>query len=235
MSWFGEFFLEYRGRDDEKFVKLAKLIIPKYTERFVVNGGNTLSCKRNLSWFTANRDTTEIMRYLNKGEKLIMKIRGKTSPIISKKMADEKGLEYELLDEYYEEETNDDEINVELLEEVVIIGNAENKNQPSISCEFPDKQRNIVYNLGKLDDFYDFDGGEIENFNNYINLVKTVVENDKDMQRIACKFLTEIKNQMGKINQIEVRKFLDSAENIDTFLEYLGLDVRQNEINENEM
>ena len=69
MGWYGDFSLEYKGKDNEKFVKLAKLIIPNYVERFEEDK-NVLNCTRSLSWYTAETDVEKIMSYLNNEDEM---------------------------------------------------------------------------------------------------------------------------------------------------------------------
>lgn len=232
MGWYGSFSIEYKGKQNDKFVKLAKLIIPNYIERFEVEDESILNCKRGLSWYSAEVDVCEIMRYLNeKGEEIIMSIDGETHPMVPKQLAEEKGLYYEYPEDYYDydEDLEDDEIQVDLLEEIIKFKNLGNDDGIVIENEYPDYERYTSDMLGKLDEFYDYDRGEIDDLNRYIELVASIVENDIKMQEKVCLFLTSIKQALGEIKQDRVREFLESAENKEKLLKFLkGTELDKN-------
>ena len=56
MGWYGNWNIKYNGKDSEKFVNLAKMIIPNYVKRFEETEKGVLDCKRSLSWYNADVD-----------------------------------------------------------------------------------------------------------------------------------------------------------------------------------
>ncbi len=226
MGWYGDFSLEYKGKDNEKFVKLAKLIIPNYVERFDEDE-NILECKRGLSWYTAENDVEKILSYLNDKDEIKMVISGETGPIIPKSIADKYNLSYDLLEDDYsydedeqDEEINDEEIEVELAEEILTF--KKKANEVVMECDFYDNQRYTYGGLGKEDEFNYYDSENSYDFEEYLNLVGSIIENDEDMQDIACKFLTEINNSVRETASERVREFLQSAKDKDSLMKYLS-------------
>lgn len=73
--------IKYNGKDSEKFVNLAKLIIPNYVKRFEETKKGVLDCKRSLSWYNADVDISKIMEYLDENDTIDVKIDGETHPI----------------------------------------------------------------------------------------------------------------------------------------------------------
>ena len=71
MSWSGDFKIIFNGKNQERFHKLAKMIIPNSIERFdfdnieVASERQTiLSSTRNLSWYTADYDMVKLLSYM---------------------------------------------------------------------------------------------------------------------------------------------------------------------------
>lgn len=81
MGWYGNWELNYNGENNEKFVNLAKLIIPNYLKRFEETKKGTLECKRRLSWYNADIDISTIMEYLDESDTIHVLIDGETHPI----------------------------------------------------------------------------------------------------------------------------------------------------------
>lgn len=117
MGWYGSWDIKYNGKDSQKFVNLAKLIIPNYVKRFEETEKGRLECLRNLSWYNADVDISKIMEYLSDTDTIDVTIDGETHPIRQKwkiseeeyewgeKTLEEDG-EYYAYDEYdYEEQT----------------------------------------------------------------------------------------------------------------------------------
>ncbi len=230
MGWYGDFSLEYKGKDNEKFVKLAKLIIPNYVERFEEDK-NVLNCTRSLSWYTAETDVEKIMSYLNNEDEIEMYIAGETSPIVSKKLADEHNLSYEYLeeDDYYDEDYDDengdedeeeDDEEVQLNEEILKF--KKTKNKVEMKCDFYDDQRYTSEGLGKLEELYYYDKENTYDFDEYLKLVSSIVENDPEMQEIACKFLTEMNKIVNTNVSDRVKEFLVSAKDSLSLMKYLN-------------
>lgn len=81
MGWYGNWNIKYNGNDSEKFVNLAKLIIPNYVKRFEETEKGMLDCKRSLSWYNADVDIAKIMEYLDENDTIDVEIDGETHPI----------------------------------------------------------------------------------------------------------------------------------------------------------
>lgn len=81
MGWYGNWNIKYNGKDSEKFVNLAKLIIPNYVKRFKETKKGVLDCKRSLSWYNADVDISKIMEYLDENDTIDVEIDGETHPI----------------------------------------------------------------------------------------------------------------------------------------------------------
>lgn len=96
MGWYGSWDINYNGTNNEKFVKLSKLLIPNYIERFKENKeNNRLECTRNLSWYSADVDIAKIMEYLDDNDSLDVTIYGETKPYIIDEDGEEQELECE--------------------------------------------------------------------------------------------------------------------------------------------
>ena len=81
MGWYGSWNIRYNGKNSEKFVNLAKLIIPNYVKRFEETEKGVLDCKRSLSWYNADVDISKIMEYLDENDTIDVEIDGETHPI----------------------------------------------------------------------------------------------------------------------------------------------------------
>ena len=71
MSWSGDFKIIFNGKNQERFHKLAKMIIPNSIERFDFDNievayehQTILSSTRNLSWYTADYDMAKLLSYM---------------------------------------------------------------------------------------------------------------------------------------------------------------------------
>lgn len=117
MGWYGNWDIKYNGKNSEKFVNLAKLIIPNYVKRFQETEKGRLECKRSLSWYNADVDISRIMGYLDESDNIDVIIDGETHPIRGKRRLSEEEFwkeeyafeedgEYYVYDEYdYEKQT----------------------------------------------------------------------------------------------------------------------------------
>lgn len=82
MGWYGDFQIQYKGKNFKKFHKLSKMIIPNSIIRFDFDDCKlgqdkaVLSCTRNLSWYNANEDMKKLMTYLDNGDIILMNING---------------------------------------------------------------------------------------------------------------------------------------------------------------
>ncbi len=82
MGWSGNFKIKYKGKNPKEFHKLAKMIIPNSIIRFdfddcmMDQSSVELSCTRNLSWDSADKDMQKLMSYLSDGDSISMEIDG---------------------------------------------------------------------------------------------------------------------------------------------------------------
>ena len=82
MGWYGEWNLEYTGKNNEKFVNTAKLVIANFKKRFEISTDkNELSAIKSLSWCSADMDIEKILSYLEDGDQIHVLIDGETHPI----------------------------------------------------------------------------------------------------------------------------------------------------------
>ena len=64
MGWYRTWNLEYTGKNNEKFVNTAKLVIANFNKRFEIsNGKNELETTNELSWYSADMDIEKILSY----------------------------------------------------------------------------------------------------------------------------------------------------------------------------
>lgn len=82
MGWSGDFQIKYKGKNPKEFHKLAKMVIPNSIMRFdfdscmIGTDSVELSCTRNLSWYSADKDMQKIMSYLPESDSISMEIDG---------------------------------------------------------------------------------------------------------------------------------------------------------------
>lgn len=82
MGWSGDFQIKYKGKNPKEFLKLAKMMIPNSIMRFDFDScmididSVELSCTRNLSWYSADKDMQKIMSYLPESDSISMEIDG---------------------------------------------------------------------------------------------------------------------------------------------------------------
>lgn len=143
MGWYGSWDIKYNGQDSQKFVNLAKLIIPNYIKRFEETEKGRLECLRNLSWYNADVDISKIMEYLAETDTIDVTIDGETHPIsgtrkLSEEEAEWEDYDYEENGEYYVYEEYDDEKQTFRKE----------KGQVVIDNEHPDEDRYTSSKLG---------------------------------------------------------------------------------------
>ncbi len=86
MGWYGNYEIEYNGENPQLFEDVAKIYIPNYKERFeseVMDNSCILTCKRNLSWYSADFDVEVMMEWMPDGSSCRMVIDGETHPWIN--------------------------------------------------------------------------------------------------------------------------------------------------------
>ena len=95
MGWYGNWNIKYNGKDSDKFVNLAKMIIPNYVKRFEETEKGVLDCKRSLSWYNADVDISKMMEYLDENDTIDVEIDGETHPISGTRKLSEEEAEWE--------------------------------------------------------------------------------------------------------------------------------------------
>ena len=81
-GWYGTWNLEYTGKNNEKFVNTAKLVIANFKKRFEIsNDKSELEAIKSLSWYSADMDIERILSYLEDGDSIHVLIDGETHPI----------------------------------------------------------------------------------------------------------------------------------------------------------
>lgn len=108
MSWYGSWNLEYTGKNNEKFINTAKLVIANFKKRFEISDDNSeLEAIKRLSWYSADMDIEKILSYLDDGDQIHVLIDGETHPIreiiseggyVDKGVADENNYDYATTD-----------------------------------------------------------------------------------------------------------------------------------------
>lgn len=86
MGWYGNYEIEYNGENPQLFEDVAKIYIPNYKERFeskVTDNSCILTCKRNLTWYSADFDVEVMMEWMPRGSSCRMTIDGETHPWIN--------------------------------------------------------------------------------------------------------------------------------------------------------
>lgn len=203
MSWSGSFNIEYKGKNVEKFEKLAKFIIPNFSERFEING-NKLEPQKSTSWYAADNDLEELLSHLEDGDELEVIIDGETHPIVSREEAEKANLYYHDLDEDYYDEEDDQERSddVELDYEKLTLTN--NKGKVKSENLFPDYDRYTIGGLGLVHDIFATLTAFNENYSIFKNITnkeyflelmsnwKEVFEGDDEMLKIGCKVLQKV-------------------------------------------
>lgn len=82
MGWYGTWNLEYTGKNNEKFVNTAKLVIANFKKRFEIGDNKSeLEAIKKLSWYSADMDIEKILSYLDDGDQIHVLIDGETHPI----------------------------------------------------------------------------------------------------------------------------------------------------------
>lgn len=95
MGWYGNWNIKYNGKDSDKFVNLAKMIIPNYVKRFEETEKGVLDCKRSLRWYNADVDISKMMEYLDENDTIDVEIDGETHPISGTRKLSEEEAEWE--------------------------------------------------------------------------------------------------------------------------------------------
>lgn len=81
-GWYGTWNLEYTGKNNEKFINTAKLVIANFKKRFEIsNDKSELEAVKSLSWYSADMDIEKILSYLDDGDQIHVLIDGETHPI----------------------------------------------------------------------------------------------------------------------------------------------------------
>ena len=77
MGWYGTWDLEYTGKNNEKFVNTAKLVIANFKKIFEINDSkNELEATKKSRWYSADMDIKKILSYLEDGDQIHVLIDG---------------------------------------------------------------------------------------------------------------------------------------------------------------
>lgn len=220
MSWYGDWNLEYIGKNNEKFVNTAKLVIPNFKKRFEIsNGKDELESIRRLSWYSADMDIEKILSYLEDGDQIHVLIDGETHPIreviseggyVDKGTADENNYDYitknlttgkityHSNEEYIEPEYDYCECEDQTYKK--------ENGKVTMECEYSDDDRYKSDMYGMKEDFiYELayseqakketlEGGDIDTLDAYIEWIAQEMGDDEEMLPIIQDFMNEIMN-----------------------------------------
>lgn len=226
MSWYGIWNLEYTGKNNEKFVNTAKLVITNFKKRFEINDSkNELEAIKRLSWYSADMDIEKILSYLEDGDQIHVLIDGETHPI--REVINEDGEpEYDYCE--YEEQTYKKE-----------------NGKVAMECELTDCARYqsdrhgmkgaFIYELAYPEQAREetLEGGYTDTLDTYIEWIAQEMGDNEEMLPIIKDFMNEIMNisrdevieENGKIDEEAFTYFNDvksKFESIESTKEYLS-------------
>lgn len=225
-SWYGTWNLEYTGKNNEKFVNTAKLVIANFKKRFEIsNGKNELEAIKRLSWYSADMDIEKILSYLEDGDQIHVLIDGETHPI--REVISKGGkTEYDYCE--WEEQTYKKE-----------------NGKVTMECEFTDCDRYksdrhgmkgaFIYELAYPEKARKetLEGGYTDTLDTYIEWIAKEMGDDEEMLPIIQDFMNEIMNisrdevieENGKINEEAFTYFNDvkaKFKSLESTKEYLS-------------
>lgn len=226
MSWHGIWNLEYTGKNNEKFVNTAKLVITNFKKRFEINDSkNELGAIKRLSWYSADMDIEKILSYLEDGDQIHVLIDGETHPI--REVINEDGEpEYDYCE--YEEQTYKKE-----------------NGKVAMECELTDCARYqsdrhgmkgaFIYELAYPEQAREetLEGGYTDTLDAYIEWIAQEMGDNEEMLPIIKDFMNEIMNisrdevieENGRIDEEAFTYFNDvksKFESIESTKEYLS-------------
>ena len=226
MSWHGIWNLEYTGKNNEKFVNTAKLVITNFKKRFEINDSkNELGAIKRLSWYSADMDIEKILSYLEDGDQIHVLIDGETHPI--REVINEDGEpEYDYCE--YEEQTYKKE-----------------NGKVAMECELTDCARYqsdrhgmkgaFIYELAYPEQAREetLEGGYTDTLDTYIEWIAQEMGDNEEMLPIIKDFMNEIMNisrdevieENGRIDEEAFTYFNDvksKFESIESTKEYLS-------------
>ncbi len=182
MSWFADWTIKYNGKDNDKFIKLAKLIIPDYENRFIENDEkNLIDCIKDLDWRSADMDISKIMEYLGENDSLEVVIYGESGPYIT----DEDGKYQELENEKQTYRKQNGEI---------IIDN-EHPNVDRLSYD----ELGLYYDIEDLNAYIKFITREIGPDNEMMPIVQSILSDVLSTYDESNKEAMELRNKFSSV------------------------------------
>ena len=182
MSWLADWTIKYNGKDNDKFIKLAKLIIPDYENRFIENDEkNLIDCIKDLDWSSADMDISKIMEYLGENDSLEVVIHGESGPYLT----DEDGEYQELENEKQTYRKQNGKI---------IIDN-EHPNDDRIS----DDELGLYYSIKNLNAYMKFITREIGPDNEMMPIVQSILSDVLSTYDESNKVAMELRNNFSSL------------------------------------
>lgn len=196
MSWFADYTITYNGKDNNKFIKLAKLLIPDYENRFKENEEkNMIDCIKDLQWDSADVDIAKIMEYLGENDSLDVIIHGESGPYLK----DEDGEYIMDGDGEYQELECEKQIFRKQKGEVVI------------DNEHPNDDRVSYDELGI---YYD-----IEDLKTYIGFITREIGPDDEMMPIVQSIIPDVLSRFDESDN-EIIELKSKFANVETTKEF---------------
>lgn len=179
MGWNGSWNLEYTGKNNEKFVNVAKLVITNFKKRFEISDDKSvLDAVKRLSWYSADMDIERILSYLDDGDEIHVLIDGETHPY------DDNDEELEFEEQTYRKENG----------------------EVTMECEYEDCDRyqtdrhgmkgSLIYELSYPDMARQetIKGGFTNTLDTYIEWIAQEMGDREEMMPIIQDFMNEIMN-----------------------------------------
>lgn len=209
MSWFADWTIRYNGNDRDRFIKLAKLFIPDYENRFRESDEkDIIDCIKDINWGSADRDISKIIEYLGEHDTLDVVIYGESGPYLKDKDGNyilDKDGEYQTLEcekQTFRKQNGE-----------VIIDNTH-----------PNEDRTSYDELGL---YYG-----IEDLNEYIEFITREIGPDDEIMPIAQSILFDVLSRYDESNK-EAMELRDKFSTIETTREYFDeMYKKQREVRE---
>ena len=220
MGWYGSWNLEYTGKNNQKFINTAKLVIRNFKKRFEISDDNSeLDAKKRLSWYSADIDIEKILSFLDDGDQIHVLIDGETHPIreviseggyVDKGVADENNYDYSETDMntgvttyHFQEEYIEPEYDYCDWEEQFF---KKQDSKVTMECEYTDCQRFKSDRHGMKGAFINelsypdtarketLEGGFTDTLDTYIEWIAQEMSDSEEMMPIIQSFMNEIMN-----------------------------------------
>lgn len=220
MGWYGSWNLEYTGKNNQKFINTAKLVITNFRKRFEISDNNSeLGAIKKLSWYSADMDIEKILSYLDDGDQIHVLIDGETHPIrevireggyVDKGVADENNYDYSETDlntgvtkYYFQKEYIEPEYDYCDWEEQFY---KKQDGKVTMECEYTDCDRYksdrhgmkgaFIYELSYPDTARKetLEAGSTDTLDTYIEWIAGEMGDNEEMLPIIQSFMNEIMN-----------------------------------------